>query len=157
MATQLYETDFYGWTQEQAAKLRKLQAERSNLDLDLVNIAEEIDSMGRSDKRELRSRLEEIDIHLMKLAFALNLESRRLWENSVRGQRRGIEKLLEESPSLRRLLVEELEEAHDDALRHFTQEKLIQLVMPDHLPASCPFDLDQMLDPDWWPETRATD
>ena len=110
MATQLYETDFYSWTQEQATKLRRLQAERVNLDLDVENILEEIESLGRSDHRQLRSRLEEICIHLLKLQFALHWESRRLWKNSVRGQRRGLARLLEESPSLKRRLDEALRE-----------------------------------------------
>ena len=153
MASQ-YETDFYGWTQEQSGKLRKLLTERSNLDIDLENIAEEIDSMGRSDRRQLVSRLGEIDNHLMKLAFSLAWEPRQQWKNSVQGQRRGIGKLLKDSPSLKPQLDDALVEAHEDALRYFDEAKLIQLNMPETLPVTCPFELDQMLDLEWWPDPR---
>lgn len=153
----LYETDFYGWTQQQAAKLRELLVERSNLDLDIENIVEEIDSLGRSDRRQLVSRLEEIDIHLLKLAFALAWEPRNQWKNSVTGQRIRLDRLLKESPSLRPQLKDALSEAHEDALRHFTAEKLISLTMPDYLPSLCPFEVEQMLDDKYWPESRGTD
>ena len=157
MATQLYDTDFYGWTQDQAAKLRRLQAERANSDLDFENIAEEIDSLGRSDRRQLVNRLEELDNHLLKLAFSLAWEPRRQWKNSVKGQRIDIAELLDESPSLKPLLPEALAKAHRTALRSFSDEKLIKLTMPEHLPSTCPFDLDQMLDDNWWPEPRGAD
>jgi len=157
MATQLYETDFYGWTQEQAAKLRKLLEERANLDLDLENIAEEIDSLGRSDYRQLRSRIEEICIHLLKLHYSLSWEPRRGWKNSVRGQRMRLGKLLEESPSLKRRLDEALAEGYEDALRHFDDEKLISLTMPMHLPGLSPFDIEDILADEWWPESRGAD
>jgi Domain of unknown function DUF29 len=153
MASQ-YDTDFYGWTQTQSTKLRALLTERSNLDIDLENIAEEIDSMGRSDYRQLVSRFEEICIHLLKLHYSTILDCERLWKNSVRGQRKRIAKLLRESPSLRPRLPEALVEGFEDALRHFTEEKLIELVMPDHLPGMSPFDVDDCLADEWWPEMR---
>lgn len=156
MATK-YETDFYGWTQEQSAKLRALLTERSNLDVDLENIAEEIDSLGRSDYRQLVSRLEEICIHLLKLQYSLSWEPRRGWKNSVSGQRYGLTKLLKESPSLKPRMISALAEGYEDALRHFTDKKLISLTMPMHLPATSPFDLDDCLSEDWWPEARVTD
>ena len=154
MATQLYETDFYGWTQEQTAKLRRLFDERSNLDLDFENIIEEIDSLGRSNLHELVSRLDEICIHLLKLHFSTILECERLWKNSVRGQRSRIARLLRKNPSLRPRLQEALDEGYEDALRHFSQEKLIELCMPDHLPGTSPFNLDACLTDEWWPEMR---
>lgn len=153
MAT-LYDTDFYGWTQEQATKLRTLLAERSNLDLDIENILEEIDSLGRSDYHQLVSRFEEIAIHLLKLHYSTLLECERLWKNSVRGQRNRIAKLLEESPSLRRRLPEALESGYRYSLRHFSAGKLIELCMPDHLPGSSPFDVESCLADEWWPELR---
>jgi hypothetical protein len=156
MAT-LYETDFYEWTQTQAAKLRALLTERANLDLDFENIAEEIDSLGRSDYRQLRSRLEEICIHLLKLQYSLSWEPRRGWKTSINGQRYSLGKLLKESPSLKRRLPEALAEGYEDALRHFTDEKLISLTMPMHLPGLLPFGLDEVLTDDWWPEPRGED
>ena len=156
MAT-LYDTDFYGWTQDQVAKLRRLLAERSNLDLDIENILEEIDSLGRSDYRQLVSRLEEICIHLLKLHYSLSWEPRNMWRNSVRGQRLRIARLLRESPSLKPRLGEALAEGYEDSLRHFDDEKLISLTMPMHLPGLSPFDLEDVLKDDWWPEPRGVD
>lgn len=153
MAT-LYDTDFYGWTQQQAAKLRRLLVERSNLDLDIENILEEIDSLGRSDHRQLVSRFEEIAIHLLKLHYSTLLDCERLWKNSVRGQRKHLAKLLRQSPSLRPRLADALEEGYADALRHFSDEKLIELTMPEHLPGSSPFGVDECLADEWWPELR---
>ena len=153
MAT-LYETDFYGWTQEQAAKLRTLLVERSNLDLDIEHILEEIDSLGRSDYHQLVSRLEEIAIHLLKLHYSTLLECERLWKNSVRGQRTRIARLLRQSPSLKARLGEALEAGYEDALRHFGDEKLIELGMPEHLPGSSPFGVEECLADDWWAELR---
>ena len=156
MAT-LYDTDFYQWTQDQAAKLRKLLAERSNLDLDIENILEEIDSLGRSDYRQLVSRLEEICIHLLKLHYSLSWEPRNMWRNSVRGQRLRIARLLRESPSLKSRLDEAYAEGYEDSLRHFDDDKLISLTMPMHLPGLSPFDLEDALKDDWWPEPRGAE
>jgi predicted YcjX-like family ATPase len=63
--TNLYDEDFVRWTEEQAAALR--QAKRSNLPLDWENLAEEIESLGRSDRRELRLQITRILRHLLKL------------------------------------------------------------------------------------------
>lgn len=153
MAT-LYETDFYGWTQDQAAKLRQLLAERANLDLDVENILEEIDGLGRSNYHQLVSRLEEIAIHLLKLHFSTRLECERLWKNSVRGHRTRVARLLRQNPSLKQRLGEALAAGYEDALRHFSDEKLIELVMPEHLPETSPFDVEHMLEDDYWPELR---
>ena len=156
MATQ-YESDFYGWTQEQAAKLRALLVERANLDLDFENIAEEIDSLGRSDYRQLESRIEEICIHLLKLHYALAWEPRHNWKSSIRGQRFRLERLLKESPSLKPRLPEALAEGYEDALRHFDDEKLISLTMPMHLPGLSPFSIEDVLKDEWWPEPRGAE
>lgn len=149
----LYDTDFYAWTQEQSAKLRELFADQANLRLDFENLAEEIDSMGRSNRRELVNRLMQLDEHLMKLAFSLAWEPRRQWKKSVAGQRFSIAKLLNKNASLRRELSEALAEAHEDALAMFDNDKLIELTM-DELPGLCPFELDDVLDSNWWPEPR---
>lgn len=149
----LYEADFYAWTQEQSTKLRDLLSSRTNIDLDIENLAEEIDSMGRSNRHQLINRLAELDQHLMKLAFSLAWEPRRQWKKSVAGQRYSIAKLLRDNPSLRRELPASLAAAHEDALREFDQEKLIELTM-NELPGLCPFELDDMLDPEWWPHPR---
>ena len=153
MATR-YDADFYGWTQEQAAKLRALLTERSNLDLDIENIAEEIDSLGRSNFHQLVSRFEEMLIHLLKLHYSTLLDCENVWKSSVRGHRPRIGRLLRESPSLKPRLGDALVAGYDDALRHFSEAKLIELCMPEYLPETSPFSVEECLMDEWWPELR---
>ena len=153
MAT-LYETDFYAWTQQQSAKLRALFEDRANLDLDLDNLSEEIDSMGRSYRRELASRLANLLEHLLKLTYSPSWEPQNVWRGSVRGQRLALRKLMMKNPSLKPVLPASLDECYEDALSIFDDIKLAELTMPP-LPASCPFDLEtEIMNPDWWPDAR---
>ncbi len=151
MATRLYDADFYEWTLGQAAILRRMAAERANSELDLERLAEEIESMAGSDRRELLVRLELILVHLIKLAYCFYAEPRRQWSNSVRAQRRSIERILQQSPSLRRLMPDMLPLAYVEALEKARTET-IDLTMEEP-PLVCPFDLDeQVLDLNFTPE-----
>ena len=78
----LYDEDFVRWTEEQAAALRR--AKGSNLALDWENLAEEIESLGKSDRRELRSQITRILRHLVKLEASPAAEPRRLAGNDPR-------------------------------------------------------------------------
>src|SRR6266852_4161446 len=93
-----YEEDFYAWTVEQARLLRSGDLTA----IDIANIAEEIESMGRSDRRALESRLTVLLTHLLKWQIQQRLRSSS-WSGSIAEQRRRIAKLLRESPSLRSL------------------------------------------------------
>ena len=95
----LYDQDFVLWTEEQAAALRR--AKGSNLPLDWENLAEEIESLGKSDRRELRSQVTRILRHFLKLAVSPTLEPREGWRSTIRDARLEIEGVLEDSPSLR--------------------------------------------------------
>jgi Domain of unknown function DUF29 len=77
----LYEQDFFLWTKEQAAALRL--AKNSNLPLDWENLAEEIESLGKSDRRELRSQIRRILRHLLKLEATPSVEPRAGWRSTV--------------------------------------------------------------------------
>jgi hypothetical protein len=103
-ADTLYDRDFVLWTEEQAAALRRCKD--ANLPLDWENLAEEIESLGRSDRRELRSQITCILRHLLKLAVSPAAEPRRGWMSTVREARGEIEGVLEDSPSLRREIPE---------------------------------------------------
>jgi hypothetical protein len=98
--SELYDRDFLRWTQEQAAALRR--AKESNLPLDWENLAEEIESLGKSQRATLRSQLRRILRHLFKLEASPALEPRSGWEESIRDARVEIEDILQDSPSLRR-------------------------------------------------------
>jgi hypothetical protein len=93
-----YEEDFFAWTIEQARLLRA-----GNLSaIDAANIAEEIESVGHRDRRELGSWLLVLVMHLLKWSKQPGLRSRS-WSATIREQRRQIEQILDESPSLGRL------------------------------------------------------
>ncbi len=100
-SAQLYEEDFVRWTEQQAAALREAAAAGTNLPLDWENLAEEIDSLGRATRRELRSRVATIIEHLLKLECSTAAAPRRSWRDTIARERNSTEDLLEENPSLR--------------------------------------------------------
>jgi hypothetical protein len=142
-----YETDFFAWTQEQARLLR----DRDPRGLDWENLAEEIDSMGRRDRRELEGRLRLILHHLLKWRAQPGLRGRS-WQSTLREQRRQVEKLLKESPSLRPQLPALIHEAYPDALADTLDETGLP---PQTFPAACPFSVPQILDLAYLPADTA--
>ncbi len=91
----LYEKDFFAWTQAQADALRR----RSANELDWENLFEEVESMGRQQRRELTRRLAILLGHILKWENQSDQRSRS-WANTIRNQQREITDLLEENPSL---------------------------------------------------------
>ncbi len=102
----LYDTDFVLWTREQAAALRAGRLDA----LDRDNLAEEVESLGRKDRRELESRLTVLVMHLLKWRHQPDQRGGS-WDSTIRTQRREIEKLLNDSPSLRAAVAEALGKA----------------------------------------------
>ena len=98
----LYDEDFLEWSKEQAEALRAAERGGPNLTLDWGNLAEEIEGLGSSEKRELRSRIQRIIRHLLKLEYSTATEPRRSWDDSVDDARGEIDLLLKYSPSLAR-------------------------------------------------------
>jgi len=93
----LYDQDFYAWTQEQAALLR----EGAVHELDLTNLAEEIESLGKSDRRALGSHLRNLVMHLLKWQYQPHGRlTGHSWESSIRTARDEIAMILEDSHSL---------------------------------------------------------
>jgi hypothetical protein len=139
-----YEEDFYAWTVEQARLLRsgKLSS------IDIENIAEEIESLGRSDKRAIESRLTLLLTHFLKWQAQPRLRSTS-WSGTIREQRRRIEKLLRESPSLRPFVGEVLAEAYADAREDAADET----GLPEtDFPAECPFSADEVMSRSFLPD-----
>jgi len=96
----LYHTDFFAWTQVQARAVRDA-ATRTNLPIDWDNVAEEIETLGRSERRDVTSRLRTIIEHLLKLTVSPAQAPRRGWTSTVLRTRLELEDILQESPSLR--------------------------------------------------------
>jgi Domain of unknown function DUF29 len=99
-ASGLYDQDFFLWTQEQAAALRR--AKDSNLPLDWENLAEEIECLGKSDRRELTSQIRRILRHLLKLEVSPAVQAHAGWRSAIIDARSEIDGVLSDSPSLRR-------------------------------------------------------
>jgi uncharacterized protein DUF29 len=100
--TTLYEEDFFAWTQQQAEALRAAAHAGSNLQLDWENLAEEIDDLGRSNRRGLRAHMMRIVQHLVKLEQSPAIGPRHGWRRSIGLARIQINNLLQDNPSLRR-------------------------------------------------------
>lgn len=102
----LYDRDFVRWTEEQAKTLRLAAQTGSNLPLDWENLAEEVESLGVSYRRELGSRIGGIIEHLFKLEHSPATEPRRGWTETVFRERAEVQAIVEEAPSLRTKLPE---------------------------------------------------
>jgi hypothetical protein len=139
-----YENDLYAWTQEQAALLRARRTEG----LDWDNLAEEIQVVGGSDRRELKNRLRIVLLHLLKWQ---GQPARRgaSWRKTLRTQRIHIRDLLEDSPSLRRHVPELMREAYPDAVKLAVDETGLP---SDRFPADCPCPPDDVLAEDHLPD-----
>ena len=147
--TSLYETDFYAWTQYQAALLRKNKWG----ELDAANLAEEVESLGRRDKRELGSRLQILLAHLLKWRYQPERwEDSHSWYHTIVEQREQIEDLLADSPSLRPQLPDLLSLRYGRAGRRVLREtELAEAVLPQ----VCPWTIEQVLDESFWPHASS--
>ncbi len=128
-----YDTDFFAWTQEQAERLR---ARKSDLDFD--HVAEEIESLGKRDRRELSSRLGILLQHALKWTNQPEHRSRS-WRGTILEQIQQIEVLLEESPSLKSTVHSLLEREYPRARERALLETGLQF-----LPESCPFTFEEL-------------
>jgi len=98
----LYDSDLVAWSVEQARALREAGRRRVNLPIDWENVAEEIESLGKSERRTLGSRIGTVIEHLLKLEVSPATNPAAAWRDTIRRARRDIAEILEESPSLRR-------------------------------------------------------
>ncbi|HKS87940.1 MAG TPA: DUF29 domain-containing protein [Stellaceae bacterium] len=98
----LYDEDFVLWSKQQAEALRAAGSGTTNRPIDWENVAEEIESLGISQRSALKSQIGRIIEHLMKLEFSPAADPRRGWTGSIDDARNEIERVLEDSPSLRR-------------------------------------------------------
>jgi Domain of unknown function DUF29. len=138
-----YETDFYTWTQEQSALLKAGQF--SELDLD--NLVEEIESMGRSEKRALESRLTVLLQHLLKWQYQ-PVRRGRSWQLTIKIQRIEFLKVLRDNPGLKTGLEQLLADAYLSAVIKASQETgLDENVFPEH----CPWAMADIIRQDFYP------
>lgn len=139
-----HQYDFYSWAKENAALLRARRFE----EIDIENIAEELEDMGGSRERELESRLGILLAHLLKWHYQPERRSVS-WTATIMEQRRRIERLLRKNPGLKGYLEEAFGEAYGDARLIAMRETGLQ---QDVFPESPPFTLTQTLDACYWAE-----
>ena len=139
MTTKLYDTDFYAWTLEQSKLLQGANWQ----DLDIENLVEEIESLGKQEKRELENRLGVLIGHLLKWIYQPNMRSRS-WQVTIRVQRQQFQRHIQQNPSLKSYLSEAIAVGYDLGLELFFKET--QLLDAD-LPEICPFTNTQIFDP----------
>ncbi|OGT44797.1 MAG: hypothetical protein A3F42_02470 [Gammaproteobacteria bacterium RIFCSPHIGHO2_12_FULL_37_34] len=140
-----YEKDFYAWAIHNAQLLRAGKL----LEVDAEHVAEEIESMGKSEKRELINLLALLIAHLLKWQHQVIRRSKS-WELTIKEQRFELTDLLEESPSLRHELEKQLSHAYKKALLIAEKETGLE---QKHFKKQCPFTLKQMLHQKFFPET----
>jgi hypothetical protein len=136
-----YEEDFQAWTIEQAQFLQ----EGKWSCLDIPNLVEEIESLGKQQRNELANRLGVLLGHLLKWDFQPTHRSKS-WLSTIREQRRQILRLLKQSPSLKPYLQEAIEESYESALDLAVGDTSLEY---KDFPEKCPYSQEQILNPDF--------
>ncbi len=134
----LYQKDFYRWTVEQSELLRSIELEG----LDSKNLAEEIASLGRQERKELRTHFNVVLGHLLKWHL-LPQERSKLWQVTIDSERREILWILRDSPSLKENLSEIIKDSYEAALYLVRLETSLD---SKDLPKECPYTSEQILD-----------
>lgn len=141
---QLYEEDFVIWVNQTAELLREGKLD----ELDIPNLIEEVEAMGRSEKNALISNLVVVLIHLLKYQYQSEKRTNS-WLSSIREHRRRLKKSLQTSPSLRNYLQDNLAETYQDARDLAAIETGLDL---DIFPQDCPYSVEQILSLNYLPE-----
>ncbi|MDZ7622575.1 MAG: DUF29 domain-containing protein [Candidatus Competibacteraceae bacterium] len=144
MIAPAYEQDRHAWATHTATLLRQGRMK----EVDLTHLTEELDSMGASERRELYSRLKVLLVHLLKWRYQPERQSDR-WGYAIDEQRDQLIYLLRQSPSLKPTVPGVVEEAYLTARRFAARETRLP---PATFPERSPFTVDQILDPDYWPD-----
>lgn len=143
LAPSLYESDFYAWTLEQASLLRSHQWAQ----IDLSNLIEEIESLGKQQRQELRNRLSILIGHLLKWEYQTKHRSRS-WLATLRIQRLDISELLADNPSLKPYLEEALQTAYLKSVAL----AVCETNLPERtFPKDCPYELSEVLSDRFYP------
>jgi hypothetical protein len=138
-----YDIDYYAWANDQARLLRS--GNLSNLDIE--NIAEELESLGKSEKRELKNRLVVLLTHLLKWQFQ-SIKRTKSWEVTIINQRIELADLLQENPSLKAQVEDLVKQAYQLAVNEAYKYTDLK---KDDFPATCPYTQEQIFNQDFWP------
>jgi Domain of unknown function DUF29 len=140
----LYERDFYSWAMQQAALLR----ERRLAELDVENVAEEIEDLGKEQAKALRSSYRLLLVHLLKWQHQRRRRSRS-WAGTIVRERQNAALGIEDNSGLKSQQRDLFARAYQLARKEAAAETGLPLVT---FPETCPYALEQALDDDFWPE-----
>jgi hypothetical protein len=140
----VYEDDFYAWTHEQAQLLRLGRFHEA----DLTHIIEELETLGRSERKALRSSYRLVLSHLLKWQFQPSHRTRS-WSDTIRRERRNIREDENDSSKLKAIADEIMAEAYRLAREQAADETELDL---DTFPVTCPWTLDEVRDLDYFPQ-----
>jgi hypothetical protein len=145
----LYDQDFFEWTARNAELLRHGCVHEA----DLEHLAEEIEDLGKRDKREVISRLTVLVLHLLKWSFPAERRytesGTSSWLATIREQRSQLRIVFMQSPSLKGFAHTALPDIYPDAFKRVSAETGIPI---KQFPAECPFTFDQVLEDEFLPE-----
>jgi hypothetical protein len=141
-----YQQDFYAWALEQADLLKQKRFS----EIDLEHLVEEIEDMGKSEKRALESYIEILLMHLLKWEYQPYYIGRRSWELTIIEQRKRISWHLKENPGLKSKLPEAIEHAYELAKSGAEKETGIPI---SRYPDTCPWTYEQFINSEFWPES----
>ena len=148
MSQAMYDQDLYRWATETAGLIR----DRRFAEIDALHLAEELESMGKSERRALESRLVVLLVHLLKWRHQPERCSKS-WRRTLIEQRKQIAKLLHDSPSLNAQLPELTVDAYDSAVRWAADETGMD---ESDFPPTCEYSVRQLLDADYDPAASAS-
>lgn len=141
----LYDQDFALWIEKTVKQLKSGDLSQ----VDLENLIEEVESLGKSQRKAVDNFLTRLLEHLLKRCYVVLPDCYRGWEIEIRNFRKDLKKEFKYSPSLKRFMIEILEECYREALEAVKED------YPDSdFPDVCPFaeDIDGLLNHKFWQE-----
>lgn len=144
MHPSLYDTDFHAWAYQQAGLLRAGQAKA----LDVMHLAEEIEDIGKRQRRELESRLKILFLHLLQWQFQPGYRGAS-WQYSIEEQRAELADHVADNPSLKSVLAESVRRAYGYEVIAAARETGLP---KNHFPASCPWSFEKTMDATFYPD-----
>jgi len=142
----LYDRDYYLWLEATSQLLRDRQLDR----IDIEHLAEELEDMGKSEKRAIESNLEILFMHLLKYKYQAEKQTNN-WRYTIYEHRDRIQKAFRDSPSLRRYFEQVFDSCYTEARTMAALETGMNM---DEFPELCPFSITETLDLDHWPENE---
>ena len=149
MSTDLHETDSFAWTREQAARLRHLAGDNR---IDAPNLAEEIEDLGKSELRAAERHVERNLEQFLKIEDSGQLDPINHWKAEIDIFRLGLDERL--TASIKTRIAGSWDRRYELARRQLLSASDLFAGRSDYLPLNCPYEINRVLDPTWFPEPK---